>query len=154
MLKTKLPTIDSLSDLDPKTALATLAAMEYSDIIHLSYRQALRLWVAVPSIRRKTYADRMRQVAAREPRVEWLKEVINDLEYAKRYTRDSKGWFTEETELPSVLANKVWAAAATEEKHDHLKIGGNCDSGLSFESKTKNPDFIYSEDGTDLQWVG
>jgi hypothetical protein len=154
MPKTKQPPIASLSDLDPKTALATLAAMEYSDIIHLSYRQAVRLWVAVPSIRRKTYADEMRQVAARKPRVEWLMRLIDELEYARRYTPDSKGWFTEEIDLPSVLANKAWAAAVDEEQGDHMAIGGNCDWGRPFNSKTKSPDFIYSEDGTDLKWVG
>lgn len=155
MSSLKTPTINSLSDLDPKTALETLAAMEYSDIIHLSYRQALRLWVAVPSIRRKTPADRMRQVAALNPRVQVWKELINDLEDAKQlHTRSLQSRLTRRIELPSVLTNEVFKAAADEEKADHMSIGGNCDWGRPFDSQTTSTDFIYSADKTDLQWVG
>jgi hypothetical protein len=141
--KTK-PSLDSLSDLDKKTALAILTAMRYSDIIQLSYREALRLWV--PLNRGKCRADRLRHTAAIPPNIGTLRMRIEELEDCWAEYRHIAGTRHDNHEYPSIFYNQVWNDARGEEHR-------NNDGSVDIENRCKSPEFIYSDDG-DLRWVG
>jgi hypothetical protein len=142
--KTK-PSLDSLSDLDKKTAIATLAAMKYSDIIQLSYRAALRLWL--PLNRGKYRADQLRCVATIPPNISSLRLRVEDLEdrWAEHH-RIAGGRRPDSHKYPSIFYNQVWNDARGEEHR-------NSDGSVDIENRCKSLDFIYSDDG-DLRWVG
>ena len=130
MTYTKLPTIASLSDLDHKTALAALTAMEYSDIIHLSYRQAIRLWI--PLSKTEWYVKTLRSYLDRKLDPHTLSFCLEHLEdyWLEHHCKGYSNVY------PPILDNEVW-------RKQIYQMG-----------VATLPDFIYSEDGTDLQWVG
>jgi hypothetical protein len=140
--KTK-PSLDSLSDLDKGTALAPLAAMKYSDIIHLSYRQALRLWV--PLNREECSADRLRHIAALPPTIGSLRMRLEDLEDCWARYHNIAGQRPDRHKYPSIFYNQVWNDARTSKSELVVNT-------LSKAIETGSPDFIYA-DG-DLVYVG
>jgi hypothetical protein len=119
--------LELLSDLDKPTALSTLAAMEYSDILKLSYRQAIRLWAPLQRSRKGWKGSSAYVVATQPLDINAFKNRLSDLEDLWKEANKKGG-----SRYPSVEGSEYWYKARTQ----------------------GSPDFIFSEDGTDLQWVG